>query len=307
MDAAKSMGENIGTISSISRDMTTVTVRLSKKDTVLNNGDGFCFVDKDGNITGFRGDVCNGNSIRCKAVASLRTGITLFRNINAAFEKEVERNGCRREIAVETELSFDRTADGWTISISAQSKDGRKVTRELRTESEDARNKERMEEVIRGQISKTAGIYSFIVKSVYAPDGYPFMTAALLNGIRRELAEGLDKMQCHKKDILHRTVGKTPYPTVPQKDVTYKTNISNNLSSELYKTSGAANICKAYELSPVADAELMRSRYCIRYELGICPVHHHVKDSGPLYLLNNGRRLALHFDCRNCEMTVTLP
>ena len=307
MDAAKSMGENIGTISSISRDMTTVTVRLSKKDTVLNNGDGFCFVDKDGNITGFRGDVCNGNSIRCKAVASLRTGITLFRNINAAFEKEVERNGCRREIAVETELSFDRTADGWTISISAQSEDGRKVTRELRIESEDARNKERMEEVIRGQISKTVGIYSFTVKSVYAPDGYPFMTAALLNGIRRELAEGFDKMQCHKKDILHRTVGKTPYPTVPQKDVTYKTNISNNLSSELYKTSGAANICKAYELSPVADAELMRSRYCIRYELGICPVHHHVKDSGPLYLLNNGRRLALHFDCRNCEMTVTLP
>ena len=92
----------------------------------------------------------------------------------------MERNGCRREIAVETELSFDRTADGWTISISAQSKDGRKVTRELRTESEDARNKERMEEVIRGQISKTAGIYSFIVKSVYAPDGYPFIFLLIL-------------------------------------------------------------------------------------------------------------------------------
>ena len=71
------------------------------------------------------------------------------------------------------------------------------------------------------------------------------------------------------------------------------------------KNASQEDIKKAYELKPVVNAELMRSRYCIRYELGICPIHHRVKDSGPLFLLNNGRRLALHFDCRNCEMTVT--
>ena len=49
----------------------------------------------------------------------------------------------------------------------------------------------------------------------------------------------------------------------------------------------------------------MRSRYCIRYELGMCPKHHGCKASGPLFLLNNGQRFALNFDCRNCEMTVT--
>ena len=49
----------------------------------------------------------------------------------------------------------------------------------------------------------------------------------------------------------------------------------------------------------------MRTRYCIRYELGMCPKHHGSKDSGPLFLLNNGQRFALHFDCRNCEMTLT--
>ena len=36
----------------------------------------------------------------------------------------------------------------------------------------------------------------------------------------------------------------------------------------------------------------------------MCPVHQKAKDSGPLFLLNNGQRFALHFDCRNCEMTV---
>ena len=51
-------------------------------------------------------------------------------------------------------------------------------------------------------------------------------------------------------------------------------------------------------------APLMRSRYCIRYELGLCPVHQGAKDTGPLFLVNNGRRLSLGFDCARCEMTV---
>ena len=52
------------------------------------------------------------------------------------------------------------------------------------------------------------------------------------------------------------------------------------------------------------NGELMRSKYCIRYELGICPVHQGAAESGPLFLLNNGRRFALGFDCKHCEMTV---
>ena len=51
-------------------------------------------------------------------------------------------------------------------------------------------------------------------------------------------------------------------------------------------------------------APLMRSKYCIRYELGLCPVHQGAADTGPLFLLNNGRKLALRFDCRACEMSV---
>ena len=54
----------------------------------------------------------------------------------------------------------------------------------------------------------------------------------------------------------------------------------------------------------------MRSRYCIRCELGICPKRnagsgrHIAASAEPLFLLNNGRRLRLEFDCRHCEMVV---
>ena len=133
------------------------------------------------------------------------------------------------------------------------------------------------------------------------------MSASFLNSIRRELAQALDEMPCLKKEILCKDPSQKAGTEIPQKNVTYKANVSNKLSHEVYKEAGAESIEKAYEIKPQDDAELMRTKYCIRYELGICPIHHRVKDSGPLFLLNNGRKLALHFDCRNCEMTVTLP
>ena len=307
MDAAKSMGEEIGTVTGISRDKSSINVRLAKKDIILNNGDGFSYVDKDGNVTGFRGDVCTGNSIKGKGAGAAGIGTVLFRNINSAFEKELERQNCTREIGVAVCVSIRNSSGLWTIEVSAASEDGRKILKKWETEGEAAQNIGRMEDMIRGQLGKTTGIFSFIVTDICTDGDLPFMPASALNAMRREIALELENIPCNKKDILYRTPEIGENSVIPAKDVTYKTNISNNLSLSVYKAAGADSIGKAYELDPVADAELMRSRYCIRYELGICPVHHRVKDSGPLFLLNNGRRLALHFDCRNCEMTVTLP
>ena len=69
--------------------------------------------------------------------------------------------------------------------------------------------------------------------------------------------------------------------------------------------SGAAACDPAYELAHPSGAELMRTRYCLKYELGLCPVHQGARTTGPLFLVNNGRRLALGFDCSRCEMTVS--
>jgi putative protease len=60
----------------------------------------------------------------------------------------------------------------------------------------------------------------------------------------------------------------------------------------------------AVSKNKVVAEPLMRSRYCIKYELGMCPIHQGARDSGPLFLFNNGRRLALKFDCKRCEMSV---
>ena len=303
LDAAKSMGEEIGTVSALSKDKTQITLKTVSRDIILNNGDGFSFVAKDGNVTGFRGDVCSSTSIRCKSVSELFIGARIFRNINAAFERELEKQACTREIAVSVTLSFVKEGGLWKAEATAVSEDGRRVSATVDAGDQDAGNLERMRSMLESQIGKSTGIYRFRLESV--PEGIlPFMSASAINAIRRALAERLESMPCIKRDLLNCRIKGDKAKSYYDQKVSYKQNISNKLSEELYKEAGVVACEKAYELTHREGAELMRTRYCIRYELGMCPVHQKAKDSGPLFLLNNGQRFALHFDCRNCEMTV---
>ena len=304
MDAAKSMGEEIGVVTGLNKDRSSVVLKLRRRDIVLNNGDGFSFVARDGSVAGFRGDVCSGNTIRCKSNGSLFTGAVIFRNINQAFEKEIERHVCQRSISAAVSLDFSSKDGIWSVSATALSEDGRSVSEVFQAGDQTANNFGRMMEMIQGQIGKSTGGYRFLIGDISAGQGLPFMTSASLNAIRRSLAELLDSRPCGKKGILLRKPGKVTKP-FPQKDTVYQNNISNHLSKQLYLEAGASvDIAEAYELTHEPSAELMRTKYCIRYELGICPVHHGCRNIKPLFLLNNGQRFALHFDCRNCEMTV---
>ena len=303
LDAAKSMGEEIGSVASAGRD--GITVRMAERNIVLNNGDGFSFVAKDGSVCGFRGDVCEGNRIRCRQVPEIYQGARLFRNLNAAFEKEIERNRCIRLIEVETTLKFTRTDGNWVMVAENRTEDGRAVTVEVPAGDQEAVNQSRMEEIFKGQFNKTAGQYLFNVSSLKTENGIPFMAAGAINAVRRDIAARLDEAECIKRDLLLRKIENVPAIRTTQKEISYKSNVSNRVSEYVYRSAGAQSVAEAYELSHQAGAELMRTKYCIRYELGMCPVHQNARNIGPLFLLNNGQKFALHFDCRNCEMTLT--
>ncbi len=303
MDAPKSMGEYVGTVRSVRSERGGCSIVLSPSDGVrLGNGDGFAFAGKGG-IVGFRGDVCEGNTIRCKPVEGLRSGLKLYRNINSAFERELERNMPRREIGVALEVSI---SGKYNIDITATSEDGRQVSCPFKSDLDTAENRERQEAMIREQLSKRSGHYLFSMEKleIQTPGGsLPLLSASLLNSIRRLVASDLDALPCGR---LPMAAGrKDTSVKVGDTALSYKYNVSNAAARALYEARGAESIEPAYELAHRKDAELMRTRYCVRYELGMCPVHQGAKESRPLFLLNNGRRLALHFDCAKCEMTVT--
>ena len=314
MDAAKSMGEYVGTVGAVGR--ASLELKLNP-DVVLSNGDGFSFVSRSGNVEGFRGDVCSGSSVRCRVPASVFVGAHIYRNINAAFEKEIERKTCVREIGVNVSLAFSSAEGLWQVEAAADSEDGRTVKMNFEAGDQKADNQERMSAMLGSQIGKSSGHYRFALAGVDAPEGLPFLSASSLNSMRRSLAAALDEMPAGSRPLLNNSLADTSLLNFPEEEVTYRQNIANRLSSSVYRSAGTTISGRAYELEHPSGAELMRTRYCIRHELGICPVHQKksqsslsgplkdIKADTPLFLLNNGKRLELRFDSRKCEMIVS--
>ena len=294
MDAPKSMGEYIGTVASVRPG--ALTVKPTDAGLALHNGDGFAFVGKDGGIVGFRGDVCEGFTIRCKEVPGLKEGMRLYRNIDADFERKLEANRPVREISVSVRV---RMAEGLLVA-DAISEDGRTTSVTAPAAFDTARDAARMLETVRTQLAKRAGIYAFTVASVDVDGPVPFMPAAFLNGIRRQLAEALDAQPVPMLPLRKGAVR----PDAAPETLTYKDNLANSVARDLYRERGALQMEDAYELTHREGVEYMRTKYCLRHELGLCPKQRPGTRPDPLFLLNNGRRLRLDFDCRNCEMTV---
>jgi putative protease len=268
IDTPKSMGEEIGAVVSVRPVAQGMELTMGPRALDLHNGDGFAFVS-DGEIIGFRGDVCQGNKIVCKPVAGLKPGVTLWRNISTAFEKSLDANPCRRFVGVE----LDVAASGSSLPVVATSEDGRQASVSV-SDCETARDSERASSLISGQLSKRVDHYCFAVASIGSNGGFPHLSAAALNGLRRELAAKLDSQ---------------PVLSIPL-------------------TAGSAPVIAPETLQTGRlPGELMRSKYCIKYELGLCPVHQGAKQTGSLFLVNNSRRFPLIFDCKACEMAVLEP
>ena len=294
MDAPKSMGECIGTVASVAPG--ALTVKPDSPDLVLHNGDGFAFVGRGGEIVGFRGDVCDGLTIRSKAVEGLRPGLRLYRNIDADFERRLEASRPVREIGVALRV---RVAGG-SLSASACTEDGRSASLSVPAPFDPARDADRMLDAIRAQLSKRTLSYAFSVEDIDLEGIVPFMPASFLNALRRDLADALDAEPIHALPLRRGTLRPDPAPET----LTYKDNVANSLTESLYRERGAAQLEPAYELTHRDGVEYMRTRYCLRHELGLCPKQRPHTRPAPLFLRNNGRLLRLDFDCAACEMTV---
>ena len=294
MDAPKSMGEYIGTVDRLRAGV--VTVRPDNPGLTLHNGDGFAFVGRDGGIVGFRGDVCEGFTIRCKEVSGLKEGMRLYRNIDADFERKLEADRPVRELGVTLQARLSAGA----LAVTAVTEDGRKASLEVPAPFEAARDTDRMLETVRSQLAKRSGSYAFTVAGVEVEGAVPFMSASFLNGIRRDLAATLDAQPVRMLPLRRGVVRPDPAPEA----LTYQDNIANSVAREIYRERGSAAIEEAFELTHREGVEYMRTKYCLRHELGLCPKQRPGTRPEPLFLLNNGRRLRLDFDCASCEMTV---
>ena len=301
-DGTKSMGEYIGEIFSVKGDWISIST-----DKELNNGDGLAVISPSGEIKGFRAEVCEGNRVRIKEASGLRKGMKVYRNLNTAFEKELEKNMPERWI----KATISCTSKAGVTTFEAVSSQDRAILT-FDDDNPPAQKPEKALETLSRQLSKSSGEYIFTLGDVEC-DIIRFYPASALNGIRRQLAELLKEAALSRMaegrnidpdEMVARNVAK-----YPERHLTYLANCSNQLSRELYLESGVQSVDPAYEIEVPEGVDLMRTKHCIKYELGLC--HKNPEKSvadfrEPLYLANRNYKLRLEFDCKNCEMIVNL-
>lgn len=245
----------------------TISLNLQKGKT-LANGDGLSIIAGDDEISGMRVEVASGREILVKDASSIEKGAKVYRSLNLKFERELEKNMPRRLISAQIDY---RSFEGIT-TLRAVDESGACVTLEFEDNASAAEKPDKAEASLRNQLSKISEPFSFSLGTIEC-DTLRFYPASQINAWRRELSARL-----MEKD---RRPEQKVFKGIPQ-----GLSLPENIKA--------------------GEGELMRMKYCIKWELGLCPKQGAAKVKEPLQLINRNQKFYLHFDCKNCEMTVSL-
>ena len=289
----KSMGEYIGTIQGSTNNR---TYRYNG-NVELHNGDGLCYIDREGNFHGFRINRVEGRTLHTATPQNIERGTVIYRNSDHDFDTALQRPTAQRHIEVDITLS--EHPSGFTLTIS----DG-KVHISHRCDAEKNLSRTPQAERQRQELSKLGNTAYRARNVVIALAQDYFIPPSHLSTWRREAIEWFDRARrlAYRPDRRKSPQGNPQWLTT---QVDYHANIANPQAEHFYRTHGVEVTAPAFELSPIKDGELMRTRHCLRHHLGACLKTPQGKNLvAPLTLRQDNITLALHFDCARCEMVI---
>lgn len=188
----KSTGEYVGTVTRVlPRE---IELRLAQNIT-LHNGDGLCYQDK-----GFAVNGIEGNRIRPNQKLDIRPGETIYRNLDAEFQRNLWA-----ERRLPLWITFEETEDGFRLTakpffshtrcespqsspIIAEKKEG--TCLQVSYPHESAKNPERALQTLREQLQKL-GDTPYYAAEVNIESAPYFIPISLLNQWRRDLIQRL--------------------------------------------------------------------------------------------------------------------
>ncbi len=292
-DTPKSKGEYMGRVKFVSRNFFTFT----GKD--FNNGDGACFVSRDGRLKGFHINRVEGNRIFPQTMPQVESGDELYRNYDCDFERQLSRPDVARRMRVD--LTLCENADGFVLKGIDES--GLECSVSTVFEKQEARTSQR-DNIVK-QLGKW-GNTPFEVGEVNVEFSSEwFVPSSLLSDMRRSLCEELIKRHNEEDSREDMRLADNAIPFVAD-ELDYKGNVSNSHAKAFYMKHGVKSIMPAFENEPVDNAEVMFCKHCIKFSLGWCTksgAKHAFKE--PFYLVSgDGKRFRLSFDCKECMMKV---
>jgi len=296
MDTPKSIGSLVGTVSGVARDHFTIDGGAR-----LVPGDGICFT-VGGEAAGTSVERVEGRAVWPSRMEGIAVGTEVFRNHDQAFVRALERSRTRRTIGVALHATLTESR----LTLRADDGAGHAVERSATGPFAPAREPEAAVETIRRQLARTGGTIFRVGRVEVDADTPRFVPLATLNALRREALEALDRLlaESHVRPARPTASAEAIYPECA---LDYRAGVVNRLAEAFYRRHGVSTIERGFELqtAPTAPRELMRSRYCLRRELGMCLKDPATSYRGPLRIRSKDRTFALHFDCAACEMVVS--
>ena len=287
----KSIGEPVGIVKTLS----------GPNGAAIHNGDGLCFFDADGRLQGFRVNRVDEQGRIHPAdpsiMALMPPGAPLYRNLDAAFERELSRPSADRRIPVRWLL--EDTEEGFRLELNTPSQRASLLfpyPHELaRTPQADNIRRQLM------RLGDTPYTCTETDITIRFSDNW-FLPASVLGEWRRKV-------------VAEKTLS-----PLPRKGEGFAT--AHELRASLPPSlTGSEGICGLTECqSALSDrsrtpllrtgkaggGSLMTCRYCLRHALGYCTRDgRRLPFREPLRLrLSDGRTFPLRFDCKTCEMQV---
>lgn len=287
----KSMGQLVGTVKEVRPGCIVVSGVVP-----FSNGDGLCYLDTEGRLKGFRVNRADGNHLYPAEPVSISQRTPLYRSFDQEWERMMSRPTAVRTLSVEWHIHD--VEEGFSLQLKRE--DGMVAERVFSWDHQLSKS-DQTENIIE-QLSKLGDtIYRCAGVEVVFSSPW-FIPRSQLAAWRREVVELMDAKM--PKRLSQSTQMQIARPS----GILRAFNVSNILSEQVYKESGISAIQPAVEVSPVADSSvLMECRYCLRFEMGLCPKHQQSSTDYkmPLSLVSqDGRRFPLQFDCVHCKMYV---
>lgn len=294
----KSIGQYLGKIVAVGKDY----FQMARPD--LQNGDGLCFFTGQNDLAGFRIERVDKGKIFPNSMKGLAVGTELYRNHDTGFIRILKKSSGDRRIAVE--MRFVQNNNG--IRLSAIDEDGNTAEMTKEAAFEPSRKPERAKAQIEEHLTSAGNTPYLIAKLVIEPKEPGFLPVSMLNGIRRDVLEKLTavRQSVYARQVIPFLPNDTPYP---EKHIDFHANILNAQARKFYERHGAIVTEPAFEtLSDIAGKTVMTTRYCIRYQLDLCPKPqrpiHPIKE--PLKLKDAHHTYRLEFNCKECRMFIVL-
>lgn len=289
----KSIGKAIGRVVECKNG----TIRINSKDT-LHPSDGILFFDQKGNPEGFLVNEVSGSYIRPNRKVNPPAGTMLYRNKDPEFEKLTCSNANKRKIGITARIGKG------TLCFEAEN--GAKASVKTDFSPEICSKQEGYIDNLKRQIGKLGSTVFVLTDLVCDCKEKYFYPNSVLAEMRRKCCEKLEEELLSKNSAVHSQKLSKPSEYVINK-ADYRENISNSLSEEFYRSMGVSVEQKALETSPIrGETELMRSKNCIRYNLGQCLQRDKLSKGfeGRLFLKDNRHTYRLEFDCSSCTMSL---